>query len=788
MRALDLKALRDLWHLRAQVLAISLVIASGVAVLVMALSTLASLERTTEAYYERYRFAEVFANVKRAPNHLRSRVAQIQGVQTVETRIVHAATLDVADFNEPSVGLFVSIPEDRQPLLNQLVLRQGRWLRPHHPDEVLVSEPFAEAHQLQPGDKIVAILNGYRRTLHIVGIALSPEFIYSLGPGFLVPDDQRFGVLWMGHTALAAAFDLKSAFNDLSLTLNRGVQPEAVIAELDQILERYGTTGSIARKDQLSNWFVSNELKQVATMSQILPTIFLVIAAFLTHTLLGRLLATERSQIGLLKAFGYNQWEVGFHYAKIVLGIAAVGLVIGYLFGIWFGRINTEQYATLFRFPILIYRPSSSAFFIAATASMAAALLGAAGSVRRAVLLPPAEAMRPPAPPIFKRSRLSTSAFGRWLDQPTRIILRNISRWPGRSLLTAIGLSAAVGLMVLSLQWNDALAYLAQSYFFNTQRQHVTVGLNEAQGPSVLSSIEHLPGVLASEPSRIVAAKISARSISYRGSLTGVPGNPVMQPIYDDARGLELTVPKEGLVLGSYLAKTLQVGIGDEVRIEVLSGRRPELSLPVVELVDTYLGMPAYLHLDALNQLMKDGPRVAFVSLLVDANQASALYARLKQLPRVASVALRQAAVNSFYDTVIEHMLVIITMFSALAGIMGFGVAYNSARITLSERGRELATLRVLGFTRGEISYILLGEVALLLTAALPVGCLLGYALSDLLGALFNTDLFRIPLNIEPSTYAFAVLITLLATCISAAIVNTKVNRLDLIEVLKSRE
>lgn len=788
MRALDLKAARDLWHLRAQVLAIALVIASGVAVLVMALSTLTSLERTTQAYYERYRFAQVFASVKRAPTQMRHRIAQISGVQTVETRVVHAATLDIEDFNEPTMGLFVSIPEDRQPLLNQLVLRQGRWVRPNHADEVIVSEPFADAHQLRPGDTLVAVLNGNRRTLHIVGVALSPEFIYSLGPGFLVPDDRRFGVFWMGQAALAAAFDLKGAFNDLSLTLTRGTQPETIIAELDQILERYGSLGSIARKDQLSHWFISNEMKQITTMSRILPVIFLVIAAFLTHMLLGRLLATERSQIGLLKAFGYSHWEVGLHYAKIVIGLAAVGLVIGYLLGVWFGRINTEQYASLFRFPMLLYQPSGIAFILASIASLTAALLGAAGSVRKAVLLPPAEAMRPPAPPAFKRSILSNSSFGRWLDQPTRIILRNISRWPGRSLLTAFGLAAAVGLMVLSLQWNDALSYLAQSFFFNAQRQHVTVGMIEPQSPQILREIEHLPGVLTTEPSRIVGAELGNGAISYRGSLTGVPNNAVLQPIYDEARGVEITAPSQGLVLGSYLAKTLKVGVGDEVHIKVLSGRRPELFMPVVALVDTYLAMPAYLHLDALNRLMKDGPRITYANLLIDANQASALYARLKDLPKVTSVALRQAAINSFYDTVIEHMLVIITMFSALAGTMGFGVAYNSARITLSERGRELATLRVLGFTRGEISYILIGEVGLLVLAALPVGCVLGYLLSDLLGALFNTDLFRVPLHIEHSTYAFATLITLLATGISAAIVNTRINRLDLIEVLKSRE
>ncbi|MGI9327609.1 MAG: FtsX-like permease family protein [Pseudomonadales bacterium] len=780
--------MRDLWHLRAQVLAIALVIGSGVAVLVMALSTLTALERTTDAYYERYRFADVFATVTRAPNRLARRIRQIEGVHTVETRIAHQATLDIAGFNEPAMGMFVSIPEDRQPLLNQIVLRSGRWIRLDRPDEVLINEPFAEAHNLKPGDRLVAILNGYRRELDIVGVALSPEFIYSLGPGFLMPDDKRYGVLWMGHSALASAFDLEGAFNDVALALSREARTEAVIQQLDRLLERFGSTGSIARKNQLSNWFVSNEMEQIATMSRILPVIFLVIAAFLTHMLLGRLLATERSQIGLLKAFGYNQWEVGLHYAKVVLGIAITGLVIGYGLGAWFGRINTEQYANLFRFPLLLYRPSTSAFAIAAMASMTAALLGAGFAVRQAIALAPAEAMQPPSPPTFKRSRLAATALGRWLDQPTRIILRNITRWPGRSLLTSIGVSAAVALMVLSLQWNDALHYLAQSYFFDAQRQHLTLGMNEPQSPTVLREIEHLPGVLAVEPTRIVGAELSSGSVTHRGAVTGVAAEATLQPIYDDSRHASVAPPRKGLVLGTYLANKLAVDVGDPVWVKILSGRRPERQLPVADIIETYIAMPAYLHIDTLDRMMQDGPRIEYANLLIDSTQASTLFARLKEIPAVSAVMLRRAAINSFYDTVIEHMMVIITMFSALAGIMGFGVAYNSARITLSERGRELATLRVLGFSRAEISYILLGEVGLLVTVALPVGCLLGYELATLIATTFDTELFRIPVNIEPSTYAVAVLVILAATLLSAAIVNLRINRLDLIQVLKSRE
>jgi putative ABC transport system permease protein len=175
IRALDRKLLRDLVRMRGQVGAIALVIASGVGVLVMSLSTIEALDETATAYYERYRFAQVFASVKRAPERLAGRIATIPGVQAVETRIVEMATLDVAGFTEPVVGLLVSIPEHGEPVLNRLAIKAGRGVSPGRPDEVVLSEPFSEAHGLLPGERLSAIINGHKRSLQVVGVALSPE-------------------------------------------------------------------------------------------------------------------------------------------------------------------------------------------------------------------------------------------------------------------------------------------------------------------------------------------------------------------------------------------------------------------------------------------------------------------------------------------------------------------------------------------------------------------------------------------------------------------------------------
>ena len=789
MRALDRKLVRELWRLRGQVVAIALVVGSGVAVLIMGLSTYEALSLTTDTYYERYRFAEVFTGGKRVPERIAERVANIPGVQFVETRITQYATLDIDGFAEPAIGRLTSIPATGQPLLNQLALRAGRWIEPNQHDEVIVYEPFAEAHGLALGDRFSALINGHKRELEVVGTALSPEFIYALGPAALLPDDERFGVIWMGREALEAAFDLDEAFNDLSLTLLRGTDPEPVIEALDVLLEPYGGVSAIPRSEQISNWFVENELAQNRTMSSILPVIFLGVAAFLSHMVLSRLIATERGEIGLLKAFGYSNAQIVWQYSKLVAAIALIGCLIGSVLGGLLGRYNTANYANLiFDFPLLIYRPSPTAFVIAIGASLTATLLGAIDGVRRAAKLPPAEAMRPPAPAAYHRGALSRLGIADWLDQPTRIALRQIARWPLRATLTSAGLALSVALLVMALQWDDTIDFIAESFFHNTQHQDLIVGLAEPQPLTAVNDFQRLPGVLRAEPSHIVPAEFTVGTRRHRGGLSGIAPDNRLQPVHDDVSDSDRPVPPEGVLLGSYLAAKLGVAVGDTVWVDVLEGRRPSGYLPVADIFETSIAMPAYMDLDALNRWLKQRPTVEYFSLLVDPSGEAGLFAELKEIPAVSAIMVKRAALDAFYETLGAQLLIFIAIFTGFACALGFGVAYNSTRIALSERGRELATLRVLGFTRAEISYILLGEVAILVLAALPVGCLAGRVLILWLARAFDTELFRMPFVVDSSTYGLAVLFALAASAASAGLVRRRLHHLDLIRVLKTRE
>jgi putative ABC transport system permease protein len=789
IRALDRKLLRDVWHLKGQVLSIALVIASGVALLVMSLSTHEALRMTTDAYYDRYRFGDVFATVKRAPQQLESRLRAVPGVQSVQMRISMQAILDVDGFSEPLMGRLVSVPEGEQPDLNRLVLRSGRLVAPDSPDEVVINEAFAEAHNLVPGDSIQAIINSKKRRLNIVGTAQSPEFIYVISPFALMPDKKRYGILWMGNKALEAAFDYKGAFNDLTLTVLRGVDTRKVIQSLDVLLTPYGGTGAIDRNDHPSAWFVQNELEQNKASARILPTIFLLVAAFLTNTVLSRLIATERSEIGLMKAFGYSNREVAWHYAKFVIVVALIGIVLGWGLGALLGQISTNTYAKNLNLPLLIYRPSPIAFIIGAVVSIIVGLAATARAVGKAASLAPIVAMNPPEPPSFQTSSGLMQKLLPALDEPTRIMMRQIFRWPVRSLITAFGFAGAIAMMVLSLYFTDAVDEISRTHFDEFQREDLALGFNELRSSIVLQEIRNLPGVIAAEPMRIVPVDLVAGHLKHRGVLQGLTDDARLTQIYDVRRG-PVSIPEKGLVLTSRLAEKLDVQVGDKLDVHILEGRRPKVSLTVAETYDSYIGTLAFLNIDNLNTIMHERPTTQYVNTIIDETRQEELLKVLKNLPTVSTVAMKKVAIQNFNQTIAETMMIFVGFFSAFSFALGFGVTYNAQRIALSERGRELATLRVLGFSRSDALYILIGETLLLVCVALPLGCLLGWGLTAIFvnAGGFQTELMRLPLVIEPATFGLAIVVLLAATAASGLAMRRLVQKLDLISVLKTRE
>ncbi len=787
MSALDKKLFRDLIHIWGQALAIALVLACGVATLLLGVGAYRSLYETREAYYERYRFAHIFATAKRAPDHLKAELSEIPGVATVETRIMSGTLLDIEGMAKPASGLVISLPKHGSPLLNALFLRSGRLPEPNREDEIVVNENFAKAHDFTPGSTLKAILNGRKRHLKIVGLVLSPEFIYAIGPGDLIPDDRRFGVLWMTQSAAEAAYDLKGAFNFASLRLRRDASEKAIIERVDAILERYGGRGAYTRKDQSSHAFLDAELKQLRGMSQILPPIFLGVAAFLINITLARLIATEREQIGLLKALGYGQISIAGHYLKFVLIITIIGIGIGFGAGVWLGRGLTRLYGEFYHFPFLVFLNTLDIFIIAAGVSIAAAILGALRSVFKVMALSPAVAMSPPAPTRYGHMWLEGLGIYKHLPQSLMMVLRHLMRWPLRAAFTLLGISLSCALLVASLFTDDSVEFMIDVTFFQVTRQDAQVEFSEIRPERTAIELNRLPGVLSVEPHRNVAAILRFGHKNRRTSITGIhPGTDLRQLLDPDLQPMVL--PKTGVIISDKLSELLGVGIGETLVIQIMDGSQPTIKMPVVARIQGYLGLQAYMDLDTLNGLLGDGRVITGASLAIDRKKENTLYRELKSLPIVSSIALLKASLKNFRKTLAENIVIMTTVYLVLAVTITFGVVYNSARIHLSERGRELASLRVLGFTRTEVSFILLTELALLVVLAIPLGWLIGYGMAWSIITQLDNELYRVPMVIESQTYAMAALITIGAATLSALIVRRRIDRLDLIKVLKTRE
>ncbi len=784
---LDRKLARDLWRMKGQALAIAVVISLGVLLLVMTDGLVNSLDETRQAYYERYRLSDVFAPVKRAPDHVLDKIGEINGVGAVEGRIIGGALIDLDGEPVPIRAQAVSLPDFRTPRLNDVYLTQGRRLDPARKGEILLLDGFAKARGLGPGDRMSATMNGARRTFDIVGLVQSPEFLYALPPGELAPNDANFAVLWMSRDALGAAFDMDGAFNEVLIGLGRNADIEAVKDEIDRTLDQYGGVGAYGLEDQVSNRFVTEEIAGMRVSSRFVPPVFLGVAAFLLYIVISRMVQSEREQIGLLKAFGYSNLEVSAHYFKFIMVVAVGGALLGCILGVLSGRGMVELYLNYFKFPFLIFEVDPAAFTIGFSVSVLSASLGGVVVLRQVFALTPAVAMRPPAPADYSRSVKFGDAAKRWLDQPSRMVTRRIARQPGRSAAAVFGIGAGMALSVAMLTVLASFDEMMDISFSVLDRSDVTVAFVEPLSSKTLFELKNLDGVIEVEPFRSVPVILRHGLRTHRGAINGLVSTPRLNRAMTD-KNAPIVIRDDGVTLAQSLADKLAISPGDQLTVEVREGRRPVLELPVVGVTQNLLGSPTYFELAALNRTLKEPGRVSGAYLRIDSAKSDDIYVAIKNMPAVAGVSLKAQAREAFQVIIDQGAGRMRYVMAAIAGIITFGIVYNSARIAFAERQRDLASLRVLGFTKRETAFVLLGELGVITLLALPVGLALGHYLSLAISAGFSTDLYQIPIYYAPESYGLAVAAVIVAAAISGWIVNRDVAKLDLVASLKTRE
>ncbi|HEY5895948.1 MAG TPA: FtsX-like permease family protein [Burkholderiales bacterium] len=786
VKAIDRKLLRDLWSLKTQVLSIALVIACGIAAFIGSFSTYGSLRWSRENYYDTARFAHVFAAAKRVPQSLAERIAAVPGVSDAETRIVRDAQLSLPGVGPPMIARLVGLDVAHPPGMNRLTLTRGRWPAAGATHEVLVNQRFVEARHLKLGDRLQVLINGKLESLALVGTVLTPEYIYPTR-GSVLPDDEWFAIVWMEEKALAAAFNMEGAFNSVLLRLQHGASAERAIEALDRLLDPYGGLGATGRADQPSDRIVTQEINQQRIFGTVLPAIFLFVAAFILNVVLHRQVNAQRAEIAALKALGYDDLRIAAHYLKFAAVIVLVGIVLGIGIGAWLGTAMTRLYTDLFHFPHFNFFLPAWVVVGGAAFATAAALGGALAATRSVLRLKAAEALRPPAPAQFRPLLVERLGYPQLLTSAQRMIMRNLERKPLRALVTLAGIAGSVAILISGTFWTDGLEWFIDVQFNKVQRAGLTVAFAEPVSRDVARELARLPGVAQVEATRAIAVRLSAGQRSYRTALTGVAEDAHLVRILDKELAQVKPVPG-AVLLTKRLAKRLELAPGERVHVELLEGRRVQADVVVAATADEMVGMNAWMRLEDLNRLAREGPVVSSASLLVDRAEEVALLERLKQSPAAAAVIVTRSLLKTFRDTSAYNILFFTTILSVFAATIAVGVVYNNARIQLAERAWELASLRVLGFTRGEVSLLLLGELALEIALAIPLGFVGGYWLARLITSLMWQEVFEFPAIIFPTTYLYAGAVIAAAGVVSALIVRNRIDHLDLVAVLKTRE
>lgn len=787
MSALYKKLFRELWKAKGQVTSIALVVATGIMSIVTMVGSYQSLVVAQQQFYREARFADVWVSLVRAPESLGNTLESIEGVDAADTRVTFLATLDLDDSGIPAHGRFISLPETGRPELNDIMLRRGRYVVSGASDEVIISENFAIARELEPGSSVRVIINGRARELDVVGIAISPEHSYAVPPGSLYPEDDRYGIFWASRATLGPAFNMQGAFNEAFVTLTPQANAEAVMESIDAVLEPYGGLGAYPRDDQPSHLILQAELDQNRVTGAIIPVIFLGVAVFLLYLVLGRLISTQRGEIAVLKAFGYTDWEVGRHFLMFAVVAVLLGGLIGTFGGLRLGEVYIEMYSQYFNLPDLVYIPSAGLLLFAFFSCVLGAFAGAMAAVRRAVLLPPAEAMRPEAPTNFKPGIIERLGITRFIGATGRMILRNAVRKPVQGFFSSLGIAMSVAILTIGFFMFDSVYHMMDLQFRQIQREDLTLTFREILPEPARYDLANLEGVNRVETYRMVPARLRFGHREDEVAIQGLELNSELRRIIN-ADSREVPVPATGVVLSALLAERLGVTTGDELIAEMLEGKRRTSTLIVSGIIEDFLGLSAYMNMEALWQLSGEANVISGAFLAVDELSLDAIQRQLKEIPVVTGVASPSNMLRSFEEQLAEGILIASGFLLGFACVIAVGVIYNAARISLSERGRELASLRVMGFHRSEVAWLLLGEQGMITLLAIPMGWFIGYSLSYAITSGLQTDIYRIPFIVEPRTYLLSALLIVLAAIASGWVVRRRLDRIKLVEVLKTRE
>ncbi len=789
---MDHKLWRDVRGSVGILLSVVAIIAVGVGSFTGLLSTQRILHNAQSDYYRQYRFADFWVDMKKMPLSAVPRVEHIPGVAAAESRVVYDVVLDMHDIPEPVTGRLIGVPaRGFNRVINGVHLVRGSGFSDTRDEEVIIGDPFARAHHLQPGDRIEMILNRRKESFVIVGTAISPEYIY-LVPSFasFAPDPEHFGILYVKERYARQILGFKDAANQIVGQLVPGYEKDVdvLLKQMDRLLAPYGVLSSVSRRLQPSNRFISDEIRSLGVTAMVMPTIFLFVAVLVLNVLMSRFAQSQRTVIGTLKALGYSNWRIVEHYLSFGLIIGAAGGFVGIGLGLSIARGLMQLYKGFFQFPRFTYHFYPDLLLAGLLISLFFAVAGTAKGVWSVLKLHPAEAMRPKPPE--RGGAIWLERFGRaWrlLGFRTHIALRSLFRNYGRTLTAVICATLSVAIIFAALTMRHSMWYLVEYQFEQIGHSDADLALRDARNMEALYEARGLPGVQYAEPVFALAADMQFGRVSRRLSVTGlIPGHRLTTPLDDQMRPIR--IPASGLVLSTKLADLLGAHVGDELELTPVLGSRLPRTVRIDSVVKEYMGVGAYADIDYLARLVDEPPTVNSIQLLVEPTRINEFYRAVRDLPDISGVNVRSETKANIVNTLLKTMIFSISLIVLFAGIIAFGSILNASLIEITDRTRDIATFRVLGYRPMQVASIFFRENAFIFGTGLVLGFPFGYLMVRVIARVYNTELFRMPVIISRNVMLLAGCLACGFVLIAQWFVYRQIRRMDWLEGIKIKE
>lgn len=792
MRPLDKKLLREIRFNAGSLLVVVVIIAFGAGSYVGMGSAQRVLETSQAAYYNAYRFADFWVDVKKAPLTEIERLAELKGVEIVQSRVVFDIILDLPDQPRPVNGRLISFPEQRDAsTLNDLFLIRGTGFSRDRDEELIVSDSFALAHDLGPGDQIHLILNRRREAFTIVGTCVSPEYVYMVrGEGDLMPDPEHFGVLYVKERYARDVLDFQDACNNVvgRFASISPSQQKTLLGDIETRLEPYGVFSAILRERQASNRFLTDEIDGLRVSAVIMPLIFLAVSAMALSVLLRRLVERQRVTIGTLKALGYSNARLFRHFIFFGLIVGFVGGLIGCVIGIGLRQSMINLYAEFYHFPKYIIEAHPELMLQAVGISVLFAVVGALRGARRVLRLQPAESMRA-KPPEKGHAIVLERWRGLWrrLDFKTHLALRDVFRNKGRTISGVASATIACSILIMMFSMFDAVHFMVAFQFEHTNRGNATIGMRDARNAGALFEGRNMPSVIYAEPTLGVVCDMRNGRFSRRQSILGLD-QPHILTVPRDAGLQPIEIPSEGLVLSKKLASILHVAAGDTVELKPIRGQPQPRTAFVSGIVDSFIGIDCYASIGYLSEVIDQPASVNGIQARIDENARPAFFAAVKDLPNAQGLSLNRDAQANIEETFVKSLRYSIGVMILFAGVIGCGSLINLATVEIGDRTREISTLRVLGYHPREIAGVYLRQNAVIFGLGLLAAIPLGYFLVVALSRAYDTELFRMPVIFRWQAVGWSLLISAMFVVIAQVVVVRKIQKLDWLEGVKVKE